>query len=852
MGEGTGENRQTAVGLGRFAAQQQKGFHETGRDIFLCNSWEYPFAIVANQSMPVTRPCPECGARLSDDARGGLCPTCALRGALALSPKSATAHLVERPGDFIGPYQLGEKLGEGGCGVVYRAEQTHPIRRAVALKIIKLGMDTRQVIARFEAERQILALLDHPHIAKVLDAGATEGGRPFFVMELVPGVRITDYCNTARLSTPQRLGLFAQVCRAVQHAHQKGIIHRDLKPSNILVAESEGVPVPKVIDFGIAKATDPAVAAATLLTATQQVPGTPAYMSPEQAGSGALDLDTRSDIYALGVLLYELLTGHLPFERTELLQAGWEQIRRLIVEREPPKPSTRLSLLTRQDLTVVAQDHGTEPPRLLHRVRGDLDWIVMKCLEKDRGRRYETASGLAEDLERHLGHQPVNARPPGRGYRFQKYVQRNKATAGFLATLGIVLLAGVIVSGWQALRATRAEREQARLRERAQAEARTSRQTAQVLRDVLYGVMPAVAKGRDTELLRGVIARAAQNIDDNLKEQPAVASDLHLTLSEVYVSLGDYGRAETAARRALELGRLAGGGEGLPYSDALAQLAVVLDRQGRLPAAEESYLATLGLRRKLAGNRPALIASSLNNLGNVLWRRDQLAAAEACYQESLALLRTTRGEADADVVALIGNLGILAGSQQHYAEAESCFRQVLAAQQKLVGTNHPVIAQTLGNLGHALLDQEKFDEAEQVLREALALRRKILDSNHPDLATALHNLGALLDKRLRPAEAETLFREALQIRRTKLGSAHAHTAVTMTAFAQSLLALGRAAEAEPLLREALAVQRKALPPGHLDLRMTLEALADTLKTLGQSAEAEKLRQETHPVAPPAK
>ncbi|MHC1763343.1 MAG: protein kinase [Verrucomicrobiia bacterium] len=374
---------------------------------------------------------------------------------------SATVALpiTEKAGDRIGRYKLLQQIGEGGCGVVYMAEQEEPVRRRVALKVIKLGMDTRSVIARFEAERQALALMDHPNIAKVLDAGATETGRPFFVMELVRGIKITEYCDQNRLSTRERLDLFIQVCHAVQHAHQKGIIHRDLKPSNILVSLHDGVPVPVVIDFGIAKATEQRLTDKTLYTAFEQFIGTPAYMSPEQAEMSRLDIDTRSDIYSLGVLLYELLTGHTPFDFKDLLAAGLDEMRRTIREQEPARPSTRLNTLQREELTTTAKRRGTEPPRLIHLVRGDLDWIVMKCLEKDRTRRYETANGLAADIQRHLDHEPVVARPQSTTYRVRKFVRRNKLMVGAAATVAAALVLGMLVSTWQAVLATRAERQ---------------------------------------------------------------------------------------------------------------------------------------------------------------------------------------------------------------------------------------------------------------------------------------------------------------------------------------------------------------------------------------------------------
>jgi WD40 repeat protein/tRNA A-37 threonylcarbamoyl transferase component Bud32 len=374
--------------------------------------------------------------------------------------------LTETPGEKIGRYKLLQKIGEGGYGMVYMAEQEEPFRRHVALKVIKLGMDTRQVISRFEAERQALALMDHPNIARVLDAGATASGRPFFVMELVRGTKITEYCDQNNLPTKERLQLLMRVCQAIQHAHQKGIIHRDIKPSNILVSLHDGAAVPKVIDFGIAKATDQRLTDNTKLTAFEQFIGTPAYMSPEQAETSGLDIDTRTDIYSLGVLLYELLTGKTPFDQKELLRAGVAAMRLRLRTEDPIRPSTRLSTMAEAERTNVAKHRQSDVPRLVHLFRGDLDWIVLKCLEKDRTRRYETASGLAMDIRRHLNDEPVTARPPGKVYQFQKLVHRNKLAFAAAAAVAMALVIGAVGSGWQTVKATRArgEADAARLR----------------------------------------------------------------------------------------------------------------------------------------------------------------------------------------------------------------------------------------------------------------------------------------------------------------------------------------------------------------------------------------------------
>ncbi len=711
----------------------------------------------------------------------------------------------EGPGTVIGRYKLLEKIGEGGVGVVYMAEQTEPLRRKVALKVIKLGMDTRQVVARFEVERQALALMDHPNIARVLDAGATDTGRPFFVMELVRGTKITDYCDQNSLSTKQRLDLFVQVCHAVQHAHQKGIIHRDLKPSNIMVTLHDGVPVPKVIDFGIAKATEQPLTDKTLFTAYQQFIGTPAYMSPEQAELSGLDIDTRSDIYSLGVLLYELLTGKPPFEQKELVAAGLDEMRRIIRETEPPRPSTKLAT------ALAAKPHSALHTPHLEEVRGDLDWIVMKCLEKDRRRRYETANNVALDIEHHLRHEPVSAAAPSRLYRARKFVRRHKVGLAMAAGMVLLLAGGVVVSLWQAVRATRAERAQALLRQEAEAgrkEARTeaakSQQVARFLQEMLEGVGPEVALGRDTTLMRTILDNTAVRVSESLTNQPEVAAQLQFTVANTYLRLGVYDKAEASARQALRLNRLIGGETNQTVAACLNTLArILLNRRGADDFSNAENLARQALKilEAISSEETAEVANSLYMLGSALWGQGRLAEAEAAHLQALAIRRRIVKE-------------------------------------------HIDVTSSLNNLSVVYLYQGKLDQARAMLVEALAMQTNLFGAEHPDIATSLRGLGMVAESQGKRAEAESLHRQALEMRQRLLPAAHKDLASSLSSLAVALQRLGRLDEAERLAREALEMRKQLHPPDHPDLLDSMHERANILSDKGEFSEAEQLCRES--------
>lgn len=818
-------------------------------------------------------------------------------GLLAALPPSEV--VGESPGTSIDRYKLLQLIGEGGFGSVFMAEQTEPVHRKVALKIIKAGMDTRQVIARFEAERQALALMDHPNIARVLDAGATHSGRPYFVMELVRGEPITKYCDRERLSIEQRLRLLCDVCHAVQHAHQKGIIHRDLKPSNVLVTVANGQPLPKVIDFGIAKATAAKLTDKTLFTELHQLIGTPEYMSPEQAELSGVDIDTRSDVYSLGVLLYELLSGSTPLERGRLHSTPMAEIQRLIREEEPPRPSLRFRTLDgtsrergsggpreglpatdRSSAIEIARLRRTEPLLLARALRGDLDWIVMKCLEKDRRRRYETASSLAHDIERYLVHEPVLATPPRPGYKLRKFIRRNRTIVVAGGLIAAVLAVGMVGTAGGLVWALR-ERERADAQKRiAEGNAEAARQEAErANRESLAALdARALAEARAEEtlkvadfqaqMLRGLNAESLGNgIREKFREQARAALarqpigdwphrqtrtpeevDQELrTFDEVsnVVAMADVARhvmddflLARASKAVAEQFR----DQPLVQAEIHNSLGASYRALALFEAAEAEFRMALALHREALGDHPA-VARDLNNVATVLYDRGEYASAEPLCLEALAIQQGQLGDEHVDIVQTLHNLGTLAEVRGDHVKAEEYLRNALEMGLKLLGPNHVEVLDAMAGLAGLMYERGRLAESESMYRELLTLYREAHGNEHPKVASMLHNLGGVLRSKGDLDGAEQANRGALAMRRNLLGQQHPNVATTLCNLGLVLKNKSQWEEAEALYRECLEIRRKVLGDDNVDVAGTINNLAVLLRDRGDYAAAEPVYRE---------
>lgn len=772
---------------------------------------------------------------LADDivaARDVIAPT--------VGPGSTTRADDSQLGSRIGRYRVLEKIGEGGFGVVYMAEQEEPVRRRVALKILKLGMDTRQIVARFEAERQALAMMDHPGIAKVHDAGATPAGRPFFVMELCAGRAITEFCDARHLSVRQRLELFGQVCQAVQHAHQKGLIHRDIKPSNILVAEVDGRPLAKVIDFGIAKATQARLTEKTLFTENRQLIGTPEYMSPEQA-EGSLDIDTRTDVYSLGVLLYELLTGSTPFSSRELRSAAFAEIQRIIREVEPPRPSTRLSQ-NADSIAGVAANRSVEPRRLGTLMRGELDWIVMKSLEKDRRRRYAAASDLAADVERFLADQPVLARPATRLYKLGKFARRNKLAVTAGAAIALALLAGLAATTAMYVRADRARALADTQRQRAERESAKARAINSFLvEDMLAAPNPWEGGGRDVTVA-GVLDKAAAQAEQRFADAPEVESVVRRTLADSYRALGLFREADPHYRRALELQRRAGSDGDTLLADTLRAEAANINHLGRPEEAEPIARDALARHTTLYGADSIAVAQSLEVLTDIQTARSQYKEAEQSVREALRIVEAAAANQDRDVMRarLTNTLGTVQMYLGDFKQAEATKLDALRQFRDSLSDKHPYAVQVLNDLGTVTTELERYDDTKRYYEEALPILVEQLGPEHQAVIISRRSLANSLSFLGRNDEAEMELQACIDIDERVRGELHPDTMATINSLATLYLRTRRHADAAPLLRSLHDRSTRSFGAGHAETLKYASNLAWAETKLGNHAEAESL------------
>jgi serine/threonine protein kinase/tetratricopeptide (TPR) repeat protein len=746
------------------------------------------------------------------------------------SSATATAgEVFEQPGGRIGRYKLLSVLGEGGMGVVYLAEQEQPIRRQVAVKVIKPGMDSKRVIARFEAERQTLALLDHPNIAHVHDAGTTETGRPYFVMEYVEGLAITEHCDHHKLSIEHRLNLFLQVCHAINHAHQKGIIHRDIKPSNILVSTQDDQVVPKIIDFGVAKALAQPLTERTLVTEQGQLFGTPEYMSPEQADMAAEDIDTRSDIYALGVLLYVLLTGVLPFESETLREGGIEQIRKMIRETDPKTPSTRLTKLG-EAAEKIAESRRTKIETLARRLHRELEWIPLKAMRKERTERYRSASELADDIENYLRGNPLIAGPLTAAYRLKKFVRRNRAFVTGIAAVLAVLVAGVIISISFAVRA-----------ERARAEAQA---VSDFLRSSVLGSFNLRGAMGKEITVRSILDATSQELEGKFQDQPLVEASIRHSLLITYGLLGLFEPAELHAKRVIEIRRTELGTEHIDTVTSVCTLGWLYMLQSRCSEAEPL------LTRALAGYKLALDEEHwerilcMSFLGWVYNFQGRFPEAEELFTEALATVHRVGGAEPMQAPLLLHGLGFTRRMQGHYEEAERLYLSGLGISRRVRGEWHQHTLSLMHGLGELRWDQGRYDEAEKLLQEALAHRRSAWGEEHPDTLDTMAVLGLVYHSQGRYEEAESLFVNALETGREVLGEEHFFTMVSMYGLGELYSSRGPYDEAEALLTEAWDILCRTLGEENWATLKIANTLAKVYEAQDRYRKADSLFNET--------
>jgi eukaryotic-like serine/threonine-protein kinase len=747
---------------------------------------------------------------------------------------------LEQAGAQIGPYKLLQQIGEGGMGTVFLAEQTDPVKRQVALKVIKPGMDSRQVIARFEAERQALALMDHPHIARVFDAGTTASGRPYFVMELVKGIPLTKYCDDHRLTPRDRLALFIPVCQAIQHAHQKGVIHRDIKPSNVLVAIYDGKPVPKVIDFGVAKATGQRLNEQTLVTGLGSVVGTLEYMSPEQAELNQTDIDTRTDIYSLGVLLYELLTGSTPLEKKRLKEAAILEVLRLIREEEPPKPSTRLSTI--EGMPSVAANRGLEPRKLSGLVRGELDWIVMKALEKDRNRRYETANGFAADVLRYLNEEPVLARTPSARYRLSKFVRRNRGPVLAVSLVLLALVVGVIGTWIGLLRARNAADLERHAKETAQRRLAQIEKANQILGSIFKELNPEASESEDKPL-RAVLGerlnQATEQLEGEVIGDPLAVARMQVTLGISQLGLGYPENAIRLLSKARTTLTAQLGPDHPDTLESMNSLALGYQAAGKLALALPIFEETLSRSKAKLGPDRKETVTTMNNLAVAYQQAGKLELALPLFEETLKWRKAHLGPDHPHTLSSMDNLAV---SYQYAGKTHMAlplFEETLRLSRAKLGSDRIDTISTINNLAWAYSISGKRDLGLPLFEEALGLIKAKLGPDHPKTLTSMHNLAMSYQVVGKFDKALPLFDETLKRAKVKLGPDHPSTVAMMSNAGTCYILAGQAAKAEPLLRECLAIrERKPVAPW---------VTFDTKSVLGAALLGQKKYSEAEPL-----